>query len=486
MPSGWICFKNKNRGEGGRLDLAYLENMGASSSVFDERSLTGQGLGTKLSAGMLAVAGQRLIRSSHDKFGPYKAWYEKETYQIEGKDRERLVLVIERDDGEIERRKLTVDLNLFKNAWGRTPLGSSYVVFREPLLDAADEDSDFQVELCDQVSFSPEGETWTYIPFLSGLGEILKTKDYYFRKVNGNVTWLSDHVGYSDVSTVQETRLYITAMGASVAYVAWTNSPVKEDGTQDPGAEPAFDWFLREDSRTKFASLPDRIVKDVSTAHDAIENAIKKSDDPDFLAAIFKSIINGGWESELYFGSHNYGWRLGAVAQAFDKIRDGKPVHDIKDALYQESLFRRGQSCFLVGEKLYGLAKAAGVPTLAEAMNVRDKGEMLVRGMKGPEKSLYSIVLGNLRKKMPWVSMAGHQVVAIEHEDRLGVHLPDFGGRDTIGLNFELIGNDASMMTQTIIHELAHHNDGWDSSKHNYHNMSFIQAMERLVSPPLS
>ena len=54
MPSGWICFKNKNRGEGGRLDLAYLENMGASSSVFDERSLTGQGLGTKLSAGMLA------------------------------------------------------------------------------------------------------------------------------------------------------------------------------------------------------------------------------------------------------------------------------------------------------------------------------------------------------------------------------------------------------------------------------------------------
>jgi hypothetical protein len=488
----YVVFKNRNTTK----DVVATEFMlmvGASTN----RGLTGQGVGTKMAGIQAHLKGLEFARASHDVNGPYMAWYETEPYQINGTVHRRVVMMLKRPGEEVERHPMTIDANMFESSWAENSIGQDYNIVREPLLDAADEDPDFKIEYSRSIEFAPKGETWTYLEipgggreedaeYVNSIRMILKYPDYFFRRT-ADVTWLTDHVGYADVSSSDEARLYITAEmtaggTAPIAYVGYSNL-----GDAFPKAA-AFDWILRETRRQKWAAIPKRTVEDVGQAKRSISDALKAIGDKRVLATVFKSMCNGGWEASVGLPYGNYGWDLGVVRGAFAILTGGKPVHDSREDAIYEMARMRGEPPFVVTKSLYALAKKAGVATVSMAMGVRESGETRVKPLSAKERMILKEAMLGATKKMPWLDWnQGHTFMAIE-SDFAGIH-STYGGQDIIGINFSQIAknypNRDAMLSEivgTVLHELVHHRLNNDSLSNDFHYEEFMFGMERLVT----
>ena len=495
----YACVKNRNTTQG-LVAKEYMLMLGASTN----RGLTGQGLGTKMAGVQAHLDGLTFARGSHDETGPYLAWYETEGYAINGTERRRVVLKIQRPGGEVESHQMTVDTNMFQSAWANNSIGRQYPIIREPILDAADEDPHFKIDKVDKIEFSPRGWTYTYVEIpddqdlpdeeRSAIGLVLDTPDYYFRKLH-DVTWLSSTVGIGDMSSVNETRLYITAEGAPLAYVGFS--------TGDPSPESAFDYVLRETDGTKWASMPKRTLESSYDAQQHIRAALMECTDHQVLLKVFRKIIDGGWEKSFnWWGTWN---NITTVRKALDIICGNRPIVAEDDEIVAMRATLEGVEFKRLPVILYELGKLAGMETLLMRMGMRESGETRYSPMSALEKKVLAAARANLSKRMPWVDCSTHLYLAID-SDFLGVHNRDYSGSDVIGLNFDkmisLVGHRLSLeqimdepglrsalileAEAIILHEMTHHKRIESSMEDHNHGDGFVKDLARVCAPPVT
>lgn len=494
----YAVIKNRNN-TSGMLAQEFLIMLGASTN----RGLTGQGVGTKMSGVQARLNGLGWYRASHDTSGPYLAWYDLEDYMIGDSQRKRVVVKIQRNGGEPEAFRTTVDANMFQSAWADNAIGRHYPIIREIILDAADEDADFSITETDSVELAPEGWTYTYIEIpemddeceraeeCSSIMAVVRYPDYYFRKLD-DVKWLSGTVGIGDLSSTNETRIYITAEGAPIAYVGYSSG----DGTP----EPAYDYILKETATTKWASMPKRMLEDIGGASDAIANAIVNFPNPDVVERILRSVIAGGWESTLNWWRT---WRNSAIVRiAMTRITGGAPI--VSKNAGSPIILRAqldGMRFFELPVPLYDIGRKLGLETIEAALGIRAEGETITRKMTLLEAKIFSIARDAIAKRMPWVSTSGHVYRAIE-SDYYGIH-HHARGEDVIGINFAKLaprtgytleqsdGDSAKMhaiakeVCATILHELTHHQRAENAVEDHVHGTAFIRDFAELVSPPV-
>ena len=478
----YIVYKNKNSRP--NIDVRYMLNLGAST----ERGLTGQGMGVKY-AGILGVAnGLRFARSSHDTRGAYIAEYKSKPVQLDdGSTHEQAYLQVTREDG-VEDMDMTVFVHMVKSAWGKLDLGDDYPLVREPVLDAADEDPGFVVEECDEICFAPPGETWTFVTKNEQTAQIVRYFTYYFHQED-DITWLSEDVGIAEVSSQGETRFFITAEDAPLAYVAWTNFSEGQ-----PSPEPAFDYIFREHSGQKYASLPKRIIENPNDCSSAIVAGMKRCRDADVLETFFRAVLSKGFESTLYL--NQYGWyEKEAIRDAVSRIANNRPIWTRRDFLYLEAR-RRGYNPYIIdNEHLFDIASRAGYQTVAEVLDIVKEGGARMVPMTKKQKQTYSMAMRLVKEKVPHYNWPSHTIMALEispidRENKritLGLHNPHCEAGDVIAINFT-DHDSVEDVAETIIHEYAHHHaihlnlmPDYESDMHGY---EFAKAMQKMLTPP--
>lgn len=474
-----ICNRNTTSSSG-LVAKEYMLILGASTM----RGLTNQGLGTKMVGIQCMMRGMEFARASHDGDGPYMAWYEKEPYSLG----HRAVLVIRRPGKELERIPMTVDVHMFDDGWSENILGNNYPLVREPVLDAADEGK-FDIKIVNSMEFAPAGYTCTYVEIPaekdSELGyntveHVVEMFSYYFHRTD-SVTWLTKHVGYARGVTVNETRIFITAGDAPIAYVAYS--------TGDPSPEAAFDWILRETPDRKFASMPKRLLEDFYAAQGLIQDAISKIEDAKDLAMVFQSMSNGGFEKD--FRMPDWGWNLELVREATRLAFGNRLPHNSRDDVVAEAAKLRGMRFAVIPQSLYNVLIKAGVKTLAATLGYRAKGTVVIKQMDQGQKIALNKAVVALRKNMPWISTQGHIFMALESDYDGGRHIRDHQGMDVIAINFSPTKQDHIVdieryITLVILHELVHHRRNENSTENGWHDNDFANEVISLMMPPFA
>jgi len=460
------CVKNRNT-----LDTVaslYMVYVGASTN----RTLTGQGFGTKMVGLRCALDGIRFARASHDEIGPYIAHYEIEPYQL-GR---RAVVVVRRPEGAEERIPMTVDVNMVASGWSENSLGRGYPTIREMVLDAADEDRDFVIDQCPDIDFSPPGWTYTFVDETQDLQYLMRAPDYYFRRMRDtDVTWITREVGIAPCSTRNETRVFVTAGDDPVvAYVAWSSG--------DPGPTPAFDYIMRESADTKWTALPKRLVENIDHVKDVIVNALANYAEPQVLAATMRSAAGHGWESNFRWPSYSWQWNSRLLADAVRVYADGKPLHYTKDDSTFDLARERGIDLAIGPKWLYEAARTVNYETGMKSLGLRDHGEIrILNSMDALDRDVLNSALAMLERRFPHVNWNSHTYRAIEADRTLGIHIDRDGQEDTIGILF--VGHASTkQVAETIIHEQTHHyRDDRNSTKVSTHDLGFANSMAEML-----
>jgi len=464
-----FVVKNKNTRK--FVGEKYMAIIGASTGGI----LTGQGMGTKFVGIRSAIDGNIFARASHDSNGPYLAWYEVQPYDIDGDVSEQAVLVVQRPSGTT-RTELQIDTNFVKSAWSKHMLGDAYPTIREVILDAADEDRNFDVNEIDEVCYSPEGETWTFVEKTHDLAELMRVPSYYFIR-GDQITWLNHDVGVSKRSTLNEARIFVTAGdNPSLAYAAWSSGIKPEDAVPDT----AFDYVLRENKKGKWASMPKRLIEDVSKAFKTITEALMRTDNHDILSVVFRNLINGGWENDLPWKTYSYLWNTEACRLAFSKAAKGRPVHYTTEDNFYAAADISGFHPISVPTWMYEVAKMVGYTTVKNILNVRDSGESRITVLNGDNRVLVKEALEFLNERFPWGDWGrGHVFRSLESDNFTSVHT-DAGGVDTIAINFAE-AETVHKVAMRIVHEITHHALSRDSMDDNWHSDGFNETLADLL-----
>ena len=466
-----FVVKNKNTREYVADD--YMAIIGASTS----RTLTGQGLGIKFVGIRAAIDGIRFARASHDSDGPYLAWYEIEDYDLDGDERKRAVLAVQRPGGTT-RRALDIDTNFVMSAWSNHMLGNDYPTAREIILDAVDEDKDFVIEEASGMEYSPPGQTWTYFEKTKNLASLMRRPGYFF--VRGDqVAWIDGTIGVTPSATLNEARMFVTAGEVpTLAYAAWSSGIHAQDAVPDA----AFSYVLRETESDKWASMPKRLVEDVAKAHKQVCEALMKCKDADVLGKVFRNVINGGWETGLPWKTYDYYWNKDTAKKALSKATGARPVHPNDNDAYFETAERLGYDPVEVPSWMYEVAKFSGYRTVANMLNIREAGEIRIVPATAEQRRIVRGALEFLEAVYPWTDWRnGHVFSSLEADHQPSVHV--MSGVDTIALNFGLGLNEQSA-AKLIVHETAHHGLGVNSANDNWHPERFSEALLDLMWPP--
>lgn len=457
----------------------YMLYLGAST----DRDLTGQGLGTKFVGIRSAVDGLKFGRASWDKNGCYLAWYEIEPVQFgDGSNRERAVLVVKRPTGT-KRFPMTVDTNLVLSGWTRHPMGNAFPTIREAILDAADEDPHFKIAKAEEMTYSPHGETWTFVEETKELADLMEVPTYYFHHAD-DIEWLTRNVGVGTVSSVNEAQIFVTAgEKPTIAYAAWTSGRDPKDAVPNP----VYDYVLRESGDQKWASMPKRLLEDASSARRTITEALMRTDNVDVLAKVLNSVVNGGWEADLPWSSNEYYWgSTNTVRAAFDKVVQGRPIHNTNEDNLFDMAKRMGKRPVALPQWMYDVCKKQlGFETVHNALDLREKGEVQIVHLDANQRNRLMGALEYLETHYPWQNWRSHVYMSAvtDKGSRLrGLHIPS--PQDRIVINFAHPDMDSDReIAKTIVHEMAHHELKQNSVNVNYHYDEFSAAIIELLTP---
>ena len=481
MSSKLLCVKNKNTLS--HVAEQYMLYVGASTNRNESGGLSGQGLGTKFVGIRSAVDGRIFGRASWDQEGAYLAWYETEEYDKgDSTTGTRAVLVVKRPESGVTRTPMTVDTNLVESGWSQHLLGDAYPTIREVIIDAVDEDPDFRIDQCDEMSYAPEGETWTFVEQTKDLAAIMRVPTYYFRR-GDEISWIGDNVGVAPLSSMNEAQIYVTAGDdPRLAYVCWSSG--REKGQEVPDA--AFDYVLKERPGATWVSMPKRLLENVYNAHREIIKAICWTDDGDVMTTVLRNVLNGGWEAEFDWPTASYSWNRPTLAFALGQITGGRPIHYAEDLLFMTAK-ASGHSPIVLPPWMYKVGKElCNLTTVHGLLNVREDGEVIVRSPDADERNRLLEAFAWLKKHMPWQDWrSGHVFMVMETDDDsdiTGLHLKD---REVIAINLGHEQADTARgVAKAIIHEYAHHKEGRDSSTNNFHSEYFADLLVELMMPP--
>lgn len=467
----YAVVKNHHDGD---VPVELFLYLGASDA--DAGAMSGQGFGTKYSATLCLSKDMEFAKVSSDEKGQYICRFEKEDYEIVAGDQgERVVLVVERKDEDPTRHPMTALVRMASNGWGQHPLGDHYSILREMVIDAADRDPDFAVELVDEMTYAPPGQTWTYVSATEGIRFVVENFDYYFKR-NSHVTWLTNRVGFTDTSAENETRLFLTADGAPISYAAWTND-AEEFGTAE---QAAFDYVLVETPDEKLASLPKRFIEQEHTAKNLIFNGLRRCKDAKVLAKVFESANNCGWEKGALWWDAGYWQRYdNAAVEALSLLGGGAPIAMEFDVATFEA-DKLGHGYTPVTNQLYKLASDLGMVTLADTMHTTREGERFVPPTQ-EDRTVLRSALKLLYEKLGKDCALGHMFMRLESDSCGGKHAPDFGGKDAIAINFEIasqLQEEVRFVAKTILHELGHHFTGeLEQDGPDYHSVDYVREL---------
>jgi len=486
--SGFVVVKNRNRRN---LPLQMLVLLGATDDRASEGGNTGQGFGTKYSAASCLANGLRYVRSSEDVKGRYVAEYKAKAISIEGRDvpRHQIYLDVKRSVGSevVETSMLT---EMVGNAWADQVLGLGYAIMREVILDASDEDDDYTVEFADSIDFAPRGETWTYISAADkmpdgsdGPAEIAREFQYFF-KSRDRLTRIGPRVLVSNASSVNEVRIFLTAQRTKVGYVAYSSG----DGVPTP----VFDYVIEESKDEKLASVPDRVVRSSDKAFTIIYEAFQKADAA-MLSQIFGGVLNNSWESRFHWMVSNWKWDKDIVREALKAVTGGRPVHNNDGDLFAREAHYQKVRYVVLPDTLYQLAEYVGMTLLKDCLNVVDPEKEVLRSPSREESNLIGRAVAALATR--GISSKGHIFMVIDGgkagERTMGLHDPQYGGKDVIALHLERIKRylegptEENKIAQVIVHELAHHEDAFGYGD-DYHSAEFMDALARIAVSGLS
>jgi len=468
-------------------DLVPVEMMlmvGASSN----RGLTGQGFGTKFVG--IKAADDKIIfgRASEDEKGSYLAWYEIEPYMSGSVQRDRAVLVVQRDSGS-ERIPMTVDVNMVQSGWSRHLLGDDYPSIREPILDAADEDAEFKINTCTEMTYAPKGHTWTYIEQTPGLADVMEVPGYYFCR-GDRITWISSGVGVAPVSSMNEAQVFVTAGNPpTVAYACWSTG---RDEEHEAVPDPAFDYVLLETDTQKWVSMPKRLLEDSHAALIAIRDALCTTTNVDVLVKVLSNVVEGGWEaSALSWPTQGYYWNRTTLIEALKRVAKGRPIHYTDSDLLFDSAEGQGHNPIALPQWMYTVGKdIANLTTVHAVLGIRESGEIGLRNLTSEERASLLLAMQWLETNLPWeLWRSGHTFFAIDADEESwveGLHTTVAGGKDVIAINFKCGAAETVRGLATIIvHQRVHHLMNQDTLKSDYHGDVFANTTANVLLPPM-
>lgn len=471
MSHKYAVFRNRNRVD---LPIKMLLLIGASD---DRDGNTGQGFGTKMSAASCLVQGLEFVRSSHDEDGAYIARFVAVDEMIRDKVEPRIALDVERRSGEKEVYETGMLVRMARNGWATHPLGDDYSIVREIVLDAADEDRNFEVGKTDTIEFAPSGWTYTYITLTPQIEEVVDCFDYYFKDVE-RIKWVSSRVGITASSAEHEARCFLMGESAPLAYAAWNNL----GGDPDRRApEAAYDYVLIETESDKLASLPKRVIERETHMRWLIFQSMCNYGTKEQLAAVFRSVQKDGWEADAFWWGDNY-WEESPNARAAMRVvTDGKVIGQQFDAATREAI-RVGKDICIVDSILAKVADAAGMVMAKDIVYKDDRREF--KAMTNDDR---------IKLELAWGALAGwfgedfagrwrdsHIYYSINGSDEAAIHNPSYGGSDVIGIRFT---REPEQIARSIVHELGHHltkeRHGMEA---DYHDETFSRAIVDLVT----
>jgi len=381
---------------------------------------------------------------------------------------------------------MTVDTNLVESGWSQHLLGDAYPMIREVILDAADEDRNFRIDECDKMTYSPMGETWTYVEKTDDLAALMEVPGYYFRR-GDEITWLDHEVGIAPLSSMNECQIFCTAgKDPRLAYAAWSSG--RKSGQEVP--DPAYDYVLRETADKKWVSMPKRLLEDVSAAQSAVTSSVMGCDNVDVMARVLQNVLDGGYEAGFRWSTNEWDWHKPTAKQAFDRLTDGgkRPIHYSRDDALFERAEMTGAKPLWMPKWMYDVGrKVCGAVTVHNILNVRESDEVGYRVPTAEERQLLMGALEFLSKSMPWQDWrGGHIFIALETDRKTlaGLHITG-GDSDKIGINFSCSENNTVRgVAKTIIHEMVHHKMRQNSAKSNWHADAFAENMLDMMTPP--
>jgi hypothetical protein len=456
-----------------------MQYLGAS----DDRELTGQGFGSKYAGTLCLAKGLEFVRASEDaERGRYILEFGQDAVAIRDSLEPSVALSVRFESGESEILPTTMLVRMATSAWGEHPLGNDYSILREVVLDAADEDAEFEVDMAEQIDFAPKGWTYTYVTATSQLKQLVELFGYYFKRGKA-ITWLSDRVGITPCSSVDETRIFVTTRDSDVAYVAYT--------TGDGGKEPVFDYVIAETDRKKLVSLPKRLIEKMGEVHRLIANAIQTTANVDSLAVFFSGASASGWEMYAV-PFYKSGWaNQAAIRKAVRKVTDLPIHHDVVDVAVLEAN-ATGVSFRTFPQPLYEAAASAGITTLFDSLTkITDPTKETLRSLAEHERLMINKALALLEERFGegFGERSGatqHLFMRLQGGRANARHAGDYGGHDVIAVNFGKLSLDQSeggqvmWVARRIVHELGHHL-AHDEDDSDWHSISYISGLIHAV-----
>lgn len=471
----YLRIGNKNKEKNVPVELMIY--IGASR----ERGNTGQGFGSKITGALALRNMLEFARASNDSEGSYICRVASHADKWDELDVEVIDLEVQRPDRpDIEVRPTTMLVSMADNAWANNPLGDSYPIVREIILDAADEEPGFTIDVVQDIDFAPPGYTYTYITLTNqddgfpdgGTSDVVDSYDYYFKSTD-LVTWLTTTVGIAPATSRDEVRIFITSDDNPLAYVAFSSGDI-------PGHTPAYDYVMRESSDKKWASMPKRLLENYHDVIQHIAQAIPHGDG-DVYEAVFRSIMDNGFEST--FNLPHYGWDNDARDQAMIRVTHGAAVcinkHDgpVKDAI------AAGINVVEVSSAMYDLVQQFSGRTVEVALR-GGRSEHQFKPLQKEHSGIVNDALAYLEIEFDRDWRHGHLFMDLDSPTKDSMHSPDFGKKDVIGINMDrVLGHgdaDDIVIARLIIHEITHHELGDDSG---YHSTAFVEMMAKVVLP---